>query len=565
MDSNRLIKRFVYLLGLCAIIASLGLFARPTQVMALSAGQISFSLITPFMLQDSNNSCVQGPKAMYIQIDVTNTSGTTLTNLSANINAFAGAAGVTLDSEESPTRYIGTLAPGGVAHLYYYINYACQAGSNPPPLSSTFTVTISDSQPGTVTSPTLTVTTRSELSANAGGQVTSATLGAGAVVGQIIPYTVVYDFGNAAANGVAMIQPAGNVSFDSGCYRLLSVDVNSVVNFTQGLLPSADNRLYFPLVNGGASNGATVTYYFIALCSGGTGTTAKPFSDLTSGGQIKYTGNYNTFFPPTIPAATMPAFLVDKRVSPTIVSTLPANVTYTVLITNTSPFASRIDKITDTLPAPLTFQGTTVASAVTSSNSSGFPAIGSNGTMNFTGMPTTTCTGSGPITCDGSYLVPAGGSIKLIYTVTIPAGTPDGYYTNYAAGILGSSTVGQDLAVVKVGNPPTAVTMASFAAYATSSSIKVQWRTSAESKVAGFNIYRATSTDRASATKLNSQLIDPHGASIPYVFNDTSAETGVEYWYWIEIVNDGEPNQEVGPTSAQIAQQFTIFMPFLSR
>ena len=381
------------------------------------------------------------------------------------------------------------------------------------------------------------------------------------------------------------IQPTGDALFDPSCYRLVASDITAssgwetitkpatAVDLTT---PQYDNRLNFTGVTNGNTSSLTVVYYYQVLCTNPSGTTMKPFAASRSGTQFKHTA-------PTSTCATgqlcqnqfvtpvAPSFQISKTASKQYFlqnSTTDQFVTYTVIITNTSqagsplqPVSTRIDKIVDTLPTALLYQNIAMGSQVTTSNSTSLPSLNSTGTLNFAGEPTTTCIPS----CDGSYLVPAGGSIKLIYTVNIPAGTPSGYYTNYAAGILGSSTVGQDVAVIKVGNAPTAVTMTSFAAYATNDAIRVQWRTSAENNVAGFNLYRATSQNRATATQLNAQLIAAHGASLPYSFNDTTAEAGTEYWYWIEIVNTGEANQEVGPTNASIAQQFTIFMPFLSR
>ena len=104
------------------LIMLVGMF--PPHVFALSSGDVTFTLVTPFLAQDSNNSCAAGPKASYIEVLVTNPAGGTgtLSNLTANLSAFAGAAGVTLDSGESATRYIGTLADGATFPLYFYVN-----------------------------------------------------------------------------------------------------------------------------------------------------------------------------------------------------------------------------------------------------------------------------------------------------------------------------------------------------------------------------------------------------------------------------------------------------------
>jgi len=429
----------------------------PRYAFALSSGDLTFTLVTPFLAQDSNNSCAAGPKASYIEILVTNPAGGTgsLSNLTANLSAFAGAAGVTLDSGESGTRYIGTLADGAKFPLYFYVNYPCQAGSNPPAITSTFTVTVSDGVTASLVSGTQTLTTRSEISANAGGQVLSSTIGPGAVVGQIIPMTVTYDFGNPGGAQVAMIQPAGNVSFNSDCFRLMSVDISSVTGFTAGLTAAADDQLYFTAVNGAASNTATVIYYFKMLCAGAS-TTANPFSDLTSGGQLKYTGNFGSCSStgaicPAYPVVTNP-FTVSKSASPTNLPT-GGTTTYTVVVTNPSAYAAKIDKIVDVLPSGFTFGAIAGASQVTAANSSSVPSAGASGTLTFAGVPTTTCVGG---TCNGSYDLPANGTLTLVYSASVPNNA--GTFTNSATAVVAATSIGPATSNVTVGSSDLAVT-----------------------------------------------------------------------------------------------------------
>jgi hypothetical protein len=237
-----------------------------------------------------------------------NTSASTLAGLSASFGGFTSPA-FALANGELANRYIGTLAPNATASLFWYVDYTCTIG-----IASNYTVVVADSGPGTVTSSPLALTTRSEISALAGGNVGTVVLGQGAVVGQIVPYTVTYLFGNPSSGADAMIQPAGNTNFASSCYRLVS-DQIVASNFTTGPLTGADNQLYFTAVSGGSSNSATVVYLFQALCTGIT-TTAAPFADQKSGGPVKYTANYSTSVTViTMPAATN-AFTIGKSASP---------------------------------------------------------------------------------------------------------------------------------------------------------------------------------------------------------------------------------------------------------
>jgi uncharacterized repeat protein (TIGR01451 family) len=449
--------RWLHTLVVFTLTVALLASVTPPHVFALSSGDLTFTLVTPFLSQDSNNSCAAGPKASYIEVLVTNPAGGTgaLTNLTANLSAFAGSAGVTLDSGESPTRFIGSLADGASFPLYFYVNYPCQSGSNPPGITSTFTTTVSDGVTASLTSSTLTVTTRSEVSANAGGNVLSSTIGPGAVLGQIIPMTVQYDFGNPGGAQLAMIQPAGNVNFDSGCFRLMSVDITAVTGFTAGLTTSTDDQLYFTGVNGASSNTATVVYYFKMLCAN-VSTVANPFSDLTSGGQLKYTGNFgfcssSNAVCPTYTAPTNP-FTISKSVSPTNLPT-GGTATYTVVINNPSSYATTIDSITDVLPAGVTFAAIGGASQVTAANSSSVPTAGASGTIKFQGVPTTSCVGG---TCNGTYKLAANSTLTLVYTASIP--NSSGSYTNSATAAVGSSSIGPSTATATVGNPAITLT-----------------------------------------------------------------------------------------------------------
>jgi uncharacterized repeat protein (TIGR01451 family) len=401
-------------------------------------GGVTITSITPFAPLDSNNSCGAGPRAMYLQVDVKNTTGGTLTGLSASINSFTNSAFI-LDAGESPVRYIGSLAANQTTSLYWYVNYPCtgsfpQSGFGPV---TNYTVTLSDSTPGTVTSSSFALTTRSEASASAGGDIANALIGAGAVPGQIIPYTVNYNFGNPASVADVIIQPAGNVSFDSSCFRLISTDITAS-NFTAGPLTTNDNRLYFTGVNGGSSNALRVVYSFMSLCDS-AGTIAKPFADLTSGGPQKYTSNYETFIGASFPTSTNP-FTITKSASP---ATLPTGgiVTYTVTITNPSSYNAIIDRITDTLPTNVTYGALVTGPGNTSTTiidgSTSQPSAGTTGTINWLGNPNT------------SYSLPAGGSITLKYTANVP--NVVGSYTNSVTTTAGSSTTTPVTATVSVG------------------------------------------------------------------------------------------------------------------
>jgi uncharacterized repeat protein (TIGR01451 family) len=430
--------------GIAAAVLLAWFLATAATGYALSSGEVSISGITPYAALDSNNACTQGPRAMFMQANVKNTSAATLAGLSASFGGFTSTA-FALAGGESAYRYIGALAPNATASLFWHINYTCTIG-----VSANYTVSVADSRAGIVTSGPLTLTTRSELSSPAGGDVGSVVLGQGAVVGQIVPYTVSYNFGNPSSSADAMIQPAGNTNFASSCYRLVSDDIIAS-NFTTGPLITADNQLYFPSVSGGSSNSATVVYLFEALCTG-VNTAASPFADQKSGGQLKYTSNYSTALTViTLPAATN-AFTISKSANPAY---LPAGgtVTYTVTVSNISNFSAFADQIVDDLPAGVTFGGIAAGSQVTAGNSGISPTVGATGVISWAGIALS------------SYNVPANGAVRLVYTATVSS-TP-GQYSNSASVVAATVITGPSVASVSVGSADMAVAISATPSPAT--------------------------------------------------------------------------------------------------
>jgi trimeric autotransporter adhesin len=436
----------IYKLLLAFGIAPLCIFV-PTTAHAVTSAQVQITAVTPFALVDSNNACTQGPTAMYVQVNVKNTSLTTLTNLSANINTFTDSK-FKLSTGELPDRFIGNLAPNATASLYWFVSY-CHSGNTTGQFTN-YSVTLSDSvSPFTKTG--LSLTARKSISASAGGDVASLSIGSGVVAGQIVPLTVNYSFGNPANGADIQVQPAGNVSFNPGCYQLRNA-VITTSNFTAGPVNGSSEKLYFTGVNGSSSNSLTVVYYFKALCTNQS-TVAKPYAEQDSGGE-KYTSNFSTQVGATLPQPTN-AFTITKAVSSTSPSPLPTaggTATYTITITNTSSFDSRIEKIVDVLPSGLSFLSTSSGTNTTSStiltNSSKQPTLGATGTIEWVAQPSATA-------ANDLYLVPANSSIKLVYSVTVPSG--DNSYLNSATAQLGTLSIGPATATVIVGTPPFAI------------------------------------------------------------------------------------------------------------
>lgn len=410
-------------LGIVAVF--LALAAQLGGAAALSSGQATFTLRTGSdsaarqdFVVDSNQCPSQGPISMHLGGLVTNTSGTTLYDVTATLS------GPTLAGGQPATLAIGALSPGQSYFLGWFVTYSCTDGA-----TGTATVTLADSNSGTVAR-NLTTQVRAAQSANAGGKVNSTALGAGAIVGQVITADVVYEFGNVGSGAEFFLQPAGSTAFDAACFRLVgSAIISSSVNaVTVGTL----DTLYFLAGSSQSGSGNTigVRYSYRYLCANTT-TVARPFAAQTSGASnIKYTGNYDgsgaLVF--SFPGATNP-LTIAKSANPILFTGNAGGVaTYTVTISNPSAYATTIDRIRDVLPSGVTFAAISGTSGVTAANSSSVPSSGAAGTINFNANIGT------------SYAIAAGGSLSLVYTANIPSAV--GTYANSATGTIGAETIG---------------------------------------------------------------------------------------------------------------------------
>lgn len=370
---------------------------------------------------DSNQPCT-GPQATYVAFRVTNTSGTTQTNLRAGITGFAG--GITLAGGQAASQYLGTLAAGATRNVYWFVTYPCSFG-----VTATLAVSVTDASAGSVTG-SGTVTTKSMISAQAGGVLVSGLLGPGAVVGQTIHLDVTYDFGGADVGTTYDLQPVGNTSFAASCFQMVGSEVTASNILAIPTGAASRNKQYFVASAKQTGNGqqATIRYYFKYLCAGVT-STARPYSNQLSGTQLKYSSNYETFVGPTLPGATNP-FTVAKSVTPSTLS--GGTVTYTVTVSNPSSFAAEIDSIADVLPGGVSYTAIAAGSGVTAANSGSVPAASSTGTLKFR----------------GPWAIAAAGSLVLRYTASVP--TTIGQYVNTASAVAGTTTLGSATATVTV-------------------------------------------------------------------------------------------------------------------
>lgn len=385
---------------------------------------------------DHNSPCVAGPRAAYVPFRVTNTSASTVTGLTASISIVGAVAD--LGAGQAARQYIGALAPGETRHLYWFVSYDCTIDQ-----SAGVTLSVTNDA-GESTTGVFALVTRKAISAAAGGNVSTYTLGPGAIAGQIIPLDVTFVFSGNKVGDTFNLQPAGNQGFDAACFQL----VGSLITGSQvpAIPVGTQNRLFFTATSaqGGSAFSVSARFYFRYNCSA-VSSTARPYA-MAHDNNRKYSGNYDgtTDPPPSFPPADAPSstFATSFSVSPS--DTFGgARVAYRMVIANTSAFDATIDSISVALPPGFAYDSLVAGSGVTLANAGSVPAAGAVGTIRFRGVPRPPNS-----TQPASFAVAAGDSLILLFHATAPA-TP-GWYTATATAYAGTAALPMAAAVLRM-------------------------------------------------------------------------------------------------------------------
>jgi subtilisin family serine protease len=110
-------------------------------------------------------------------------------------------------------------------------------------------------------------------------------------------------------------------------------------------------------------------------------------------------------------------------------------------------------------------------------------------------------------------------------------------------------------AYYSLAQAPTAAEITALEAVPEAASIRVDWQTTSELDIVGFNVYRSESPE-AFLTPLNGDLIPGQvpgslmGAT--YEFVDETAKPGLAYYYWVESIDVYGLSASHGPVSAEI-------------
>lgn len=112
---------------------------------------------------------------------------------------------------------------------------------------------------------------------------------------------------------------------------------------------------------------------------------------------------------------------------------------------------------------------------------------------------------------------------------------------------------------------PTLVILISFKADGGENEVRLSWRTASEVENAGFNLYRALSTN-GPWTKINESLIEARGnpdSGADYVYTDTSVIKGITYFYKLEDVDLYGMSTFHGPVTAIPSPEHQLYLPLI--
>lgn len=377
---------------------------------ALSSSDVSVSLATsPHFILDHNKPCEEGPSASYVGIKVTNTSGAVLNDVTVTLTTLSSTSSRAATLSDS-VLFIGTMVDNASKTAYYYIKYPCSDA-----VDIDFTFVVSDNQSGTVSFNT-TVTSKNTISASAGGQVDSRTTDTSVILGGLISDTITYSFGNIQVGDEIEFQPSGDSLFDPNQLVLLNCKIISSdipINVPVG----TEDKMYFVSTKKytGTNKKVKVVFFFVNKMTSGT-TTLSPFAALTSGNNLKYSGNFGSGLAyKTIASVTNTTpFEVNRSIDNAIVSANDT-VIFTVDIVNTSAETIMFDEIVETLDTGYTFVEIQPESEVTSAILTDEPATSSTEEISFVG-------GVEEATFPyQSYTVEPSDTVTLVYSAVAPS------------------------------------------------------------------------------------------------------------------------------------------------
>ncbi len=158
-------------------------------------------------------------------------------------------------------------------------------------------------------------------------------------------------------------------------------------------------------------------------------------------------------------------------------------------------------------------------------------------------------------------------NVGLDPDVDPPSGTAtDGSSFTYFAASTGYSymsvsyagTVEYVVHIKNEDNPTLPVEFSSFSAVQTAiDRVNLNWSTSSESNLSGYNVLKSSTGELANSAKINMAQIEPANSSVTtnYVVTDNYITAGDTYHYWIQAVNLDGTSEFHGPKTVTISEK----------
>lgn len=230
---------------------------------------------------------------------------------------------------------------------------------------------------------------------------------------------------------------------------------------------------------------------------------------------------------------------------------------YRIVTTNLGPGSARQVQIVDTIPTGAGFDTPLVYSSQLTTTSGGTVSQG-------------TCSVSGQtITCQLLTSLSATSSDPLAkWTVDLHVFSTSSEPTVLTNSVT-ASMVTTDLNTSNntdtcQSEAPTNVDLLSFTAQDRYQSIDVRWETASEVDILSFNLVRATSQEGVRSPAY--WEIAKHSGKLQgdvYQFVDTDVQSGVQYYYWLEVQAKDGKMTVLGPADATV--QNYLFLPAIQR
>ena len=363
---------------------------------------------------DSNN-VNSGPNAFQTGARICNTGGAAVTNVTTNLTWDTSNAFINLSGPSTLT--VASLGAGACIDFYYTV--VVTRSSSAYNTTRRFHITAAGDSVGSVSTPTPRELYVEKLISQNRNSVNSITGPTTVYVGQTYNYTV---NASTATQGYEQLEAFLNLSNIVFQVQSIATTYSAPAGATNdkfyadscgwdnnpasGTYRSCIGPANYP---GGKAGGTVVTTYTVKVLSTGSTTATTLIMDF-SGSSYHYNSDYGI---QVLSITSLPPPLALTKIATPVTLAAAGTVSYKLRLTNSGSFSMTVNDFVDTLP-------TTPASATYTNNSSTYNGVA-------IGNPTIS---GATLTWTGSFVVPAGTTRDLVFSVALPA--VQGTYTNQA-------------------------------------------------------------------------------------------------------------------------------------